>query len=546
MGIISWVLIIPALGSVLIMFLPDKQREIKESSASIFGWIAFVVSSIALLLSFFIYFNFDTGAESYQFVEKINWIPQFGIFYHVGIDGISILLFMLTTVMMPFAILSSFKYIQQRKKEYYIWLLLLEMTMLGAFVALNLFLFYIFWELMLIPMFFLIGIWGGPNRLYATIKFVLFTVIGSLMMLAGIIYLAILANQQQGSFTFAFEALMNLSIPLKAQIYLFLAFGLAFAIKVPMFPFHTWLPDAHVEAPTAGSVILAGILLKMGGYGFVRLGIPLFYDAAVYFTPLLQTLAVIGIVYGACLALVQTDIKKLVAYSSISHLGYVMLGLFALNAQAIEGSILQMVNHGISTGALFLLVGMIYERRHTREISEYGGIARQLPFFSAAFMIITLSSIALPGTNGFIGEFLILLGSFKSAWANFLATEGIFRLILMVFATGGVILGAYYMLWLVQRVFFGPLKNEKNKTLKDLSVREGIVLIPFIAAVFWIGFYPKPMLTKMEKSVIQFLNQSKTTISVKEYFDTDGNFITKIKSEAHKINAKQQTVNRKR
>ena len=507
MGIISWTLLIPALGAILIMFIPSRDSFREKSSASIYGWIALVVSSIAMLVSIYMLAGFDNSIAGYQFVEKTSWIPRFGLNYFVGIDGISILLFLLTTIMMPFTVLSSFKYIQKRKKEYYIWLLFLEATMLGAFVALNLFIFYIFWELMLIPMFFLIGIWGGTNKIYATIKFVLFTVVGSLMMLAGIIYLALMARQHFGEFTFEFDKLLQLDIPIQAQLWLFAAFALAFAIKVPMFPFHTWLPDAHVEAPTAGSVILAGVLLKMGCYGFIRLGIPLFGDAAKQAAPLMQLLAVIGIVYGACLALAQSDLKKLVAYSSISHLGYVMLGLFAMTPEAIEGAILQMVNHGVSTGALFLLVGMIYERRHTREIADFGGLAYRLPVYATVFMIITLSSVALPGTNGFVGEFLILLGSFKSAWAYFMINNEVFRLILMVFATSGVILGAYYMLWMVQRVFFGPLNNEKNKNLKDLSLREMIVLLPFIIAVFWIGLFPNSYLNKMHKSVSYYVEQ---------------------------------------
>jgi NADH-quinone oxidoreductase subunit M len=507
MGILSWTLLIPVLGAVLMMFLPSRDSYTKKSSASIYGWIALVVSFLTMIVSFFMLSNFDNSTVAYQFQENFQWIPQFGLNYHIGIDGISILLFMLTTILIPFTVLSSFKYIEKRKKEYYIWLLFLEFTMLGAFVALNLFIFYIFWELMLIPMFFLIGIWGGTRRIYATVKFVLFTVVGSLMMLAGIIYLAILARNTFGEFTFEFEQLLKLEIPIQSQLWLFAAFALAFAIKVPMFPFHTWLPDAHVEAPTAGSVILAGVLLKMGCYGFVRLGIPLFRDAALQAAPFMQTLAVIGIIYGACLALAQSDLKKLVAYSSISHLGYVMLGLFALTPEAIQGSILQMVNHGVSTGALFVLVGMIYERRHTREIADFGGLAYRLPLFSVAFMIITLSSVALPGTNGFVGEFLILLGSFKAAWAHFVVHQEVFRLILMVFATSGVILGAYYMLWMVQRVFFGPLNNEKNKNLKDLSLREGLVIIPFIIFVFWIGLYPKTYLSKMEVSVNHYVEQ---------------------------------------
>ena len=507
MGILTWTLLIPALGAILMMFLPARDSYTEKSSASRYGWFAFVVSTLAMIVSIFVLTKFDNAMIGYQFQENIEWIPQFGLNYHIGIDGISILLFMLTTILMPITVLSSFKYIQKRKKEYYIWLLLLEFTMLGAFMALNLFIFYIFWELMLIPMFFLIGIWGGSRRIYATVKFVLFTVVGSLMMLAGIIYLAIMTRNTFGEFTFEFDQLLKLDIPVNVQLWLFAAFALAFAIKVPMFPFHTWLPDAHVEAPTAGSVILAGVLLKMGCYGFVRLGIPLFPDAALKAAPLMQTLAVIGIVYGACLALAQSDLKKMVAYSSISHLGYVMLGLFALTPEAVQGAILQMVNHGISTGALFVLVGMLYERRHTREIADFGGLAYRLPLFSVVFMIITLSSVALPGTNGFVGEFLILLGSFKAAWAHFVVHQEVFRLILMVFATSGVILGAYYMLWMVQRVFFGPLTNDKNKNLSDLSLREGLVLIPFIIFVFWIGLYPKAYLSKMEVSVNHYVEQ---------------------------------------
>ncbi|MBN2008428.1 NADH-quinone oxidoreductase subunit M [candidate division KSB1 bacterium] len=515
MGLISWTLLIPLAGAGLMMFIPGRNLKDGEG-ASMFGWIALIISVLAMIVSIPLLTGFENGTAAYQFVEKITWIPEFGLDYHVGVDGISILIILLTTLMMPFAILGSFKYIQKRKKDYYIWLLLLEFTMLGALVALNLFIFYIFWELMLIPMFFLIGIWGGPRRIYATVKFVLFTVIGSLMMLVGIIYLALMAKQQLGAFTFTFSELTKLNLPIQPQLWLFAAFALAFAIKVPMFPFHTWLPDAHVEAPTAGSVILAGVLLKMGGYGFVRLAIPMFPQAAVQAAPILQLLAVIGIVYGACLALAQSDLKKLVAYSSISHLGYVMLGMFALTPEAIQGAILQMVNHGISTGALFLLVGMIYERRHTREIADFGGLAYRLPVFSVAFMIITLSSVALPGTNGFVGEFLILLGTFKGAWAYFVAQASIFRLVLMVLASTGVILGAFYMLWMVQRVFFGPLENEKNKALKDLSLREMIVLVPFIIAVFYIGVAPQGCLNKMEASVTHYIAEYQPDV-LKQY-----------------------------
>jgi NADH-quinone oxidoreductase subunit M len=480
-GDISLLLLLPLIGALVLLLVPRQQRQILFT-------LALLASIAAFVWSLRLFQAFDAGSGQMQFVEKIPWMPAFGIGYIVGIDGISLFLVLLTTFLMPLAIAASWT-VQDRIKEYLVFMLVLETGMLGAFVALDLFLFYVFWEVMLVPMYFLIGVWGGTRRIYAALKFVVYTMAGSLPMLVAIIYLASRYAHVNQAMTFDVMQLYSLRLPVNEQIWLFLAFGLSFAIKVPLFPFHTWLPDAHVEAPTAGSVILAGVLLKMGTYGFLRFAIPLFPDAAAVFTPLIIALAVIGIIYGACVAMMQPDLKKLVAYSSVSHLGFVMLGLFALNIQGIQGGIYQMVSHGLSTGALFLLVGMLYDRRHTRMISDFGGLWRQLPLFSVAFLIVTFASIGLPGLNGFIGEFLILLGAFSltPGWAAAAAT--------------GIILGAIYMLWMFRRVFFGPVTHPENQTLLDLNSRELLILIPVIALIVIMGVYPQPFLSRMKTSV---------------------------------------------
>jgi NADH-quinone oxidoreductase subunit M len=482
MPILSLLIFLPLVGTVIVLLLPSS----KPGAAR---WTAFLVSVLTFVLSIPLITMLDGARSGMQFVERKEWVPNLGISYFLGVDGISALLIVMTTFLSSIAILSSFGSITNRIKPYYATLLALETGMIGVFAALDLVLFYVFWEAVLIPMYLIIGVWGGPRRIYAAVKFILYTVAGSLLMLVAILYLYFAYHASTGEFTFDLLRLYDTPLSHSAQLWLFGAFALAFAIKVPMFPFHTWLPDAHVEAPTAGSVILAGVLLKMGTYGFVRFAMPLFPDAARELAPLIILLAVIGIIYGALVAMVQPDMKKLVAYSSVSHLGFVMLGLFAMNTQGLQGGVIQMINHGLSTGALFLAVGIIYERRHTREISEFGGIAEILPWFAAFFLIICLSSLGLPGLNGFVGEFLILLGAFR-----------VHPKVTALAATG-VILAAVYLLWMYQRVMFGPVTNEKNRGLRDLSPREFWTLVPVLLMILWLGVYPNTFLRKLDGSV---------------------------------------------
>jgi NADH-quinone oxidoreductase subunit M len=485
---LSWIIFLPLAAAGVILLLP------KEKS----GWIrstALLATLLDFALCLVLYFGFDPYTAAPQFVEKRPWIPGIGSSYHVGVDGISFWLVVLTAFLGPLCILASWAPIQKRVKEYHFSFLFLQTGILGVFCALDLVLFYVFWEVMLVPMYLLIGVWGGPRRIYAAVKFFLYTMVGSLLMLVAILWIYFhSADPVTGARTFDLLQIYGLDKPaFSAQIWLFLAFGLAFAIKVPMFPFHTWLPDAHVEAPTAGSVILAGVLLKMGTYGFLRFAIPLFPDAARHFVPLVSVLAIIGIIYGALVSMVQPDMKKLVAYSSVSHLGFVMLGMFAFNQQGVSGSIYQMLNHGVSTGALFFLVGVIYDRRHTRMIADFGGLARVMPRYAVVFVIVALSSIGLPGLNGFVGEFLILLGTFKA------------HPVYAVFAATGVIFAAVYLLWMIQRVFYGPLDKPENQDLQDLTLREKWVLYPLVVMIVWMGVHPQTFLSKMEVSVRVFL-----------------------------------------
>jgi NADH-quinone oxidoreductase subunit M len=486
--LLSTIIFLPSLGALL-AFLISSEELVRR--------MALLTTTLTFLISLIPFFLFDPSTDAMQFFERADWIPALGISYEVGVDGISLLLIVLTTFLMPLTVLSAWDSVHERSREFLICLLFLESGMVGVFAAVDLFLFYVFWEATLIPMYFLIGVWGGPRRIYAAVKFMLFTMAGSLLMLVAILALYFLHRQATGDATFNLFQLLQLDLPLSTQRWLFLAFFLAFAIKVPLFPFHTWLPDAHVEAPTAGSVLLAGVLLKMGTYGFVRFCLPLFPAASLAAAHIIAVLAVVGIIYGALMALVQTDVKKLVAYSSVSHLGFVVLGIFAFTNQGMDGAVLQMINHGVTTGALFLLVGMLYDRRHTRMIHDFGGLAKVVPLLAAFFLVVSLASLGLPGLNGFVGEFLILLGAFRT-----LPTYAVIGAL-------GVILTAVYMLWMYQRVMFGEITHDENKHLLDLNLRELIVLVPVILVIVWIGVYPQPFLKRLELStgaIVERLN----------------------------------------
>ena len=487
---------LPAVGAVLLALVP------RRAEGALRG-LSLGIAILTFIASLPLWFGFDADLADYQFEEVVRWMPGLGVSYHVGIDGISLLLVLLTTLLTPVALGSAWHAIHDRTKEFVIAMLVLETGMLGVFVALDLFLFFVFWEAMLVPMYFIIGVWGGTRRVYAAIKFVLYTMVGSALMLLAILALYFHHGAATGAFTFDLPTIVRWVMPPGLpQTLMFLAFSLAFAIKVPLFPFHTWLPDARVEAPTAGSVILAGVLLKMGTYGFVRFCLPLFPDASVSFAGLVFALSVVGIVYGAWVSTVQPDLKKLVAYSSVSHLGFVMLGVFTLTPQGVVGGVIQMINHGLSTGALFLMVGMIYERRHTRLIEDFGGLWKVIPAFSALFLIVSLSSLGLPGLNGFVGEFLILLGAFQvNPW-------------LAAVATTGIIFAAVYLLWMYQRVIFGEIRHEENARLTDLDLREWAVLVPVLIFIVWIGVYPSLFTEKMRASVEALINQVQSKASV--------------------------------
>ncbi len=476
---LSWTILIPVLGALAIAIVPKDRHTLMKG-------IALVVSLIVFVMGIAIWFSFDPDTAAFQMTESMRWIPGIGASYLVGIDGMSMILVVLTAFLTPIALLGTWTSVTEKMKGYTASILMLEAGMIGVFVARDLFLFYIFWEAMLIPMYLLIGVWGGPRRIYAAVKFILYTLVGSFLMLIAILALYFLHGKLTGVYTFDLAAFEQIAIPFGAQTWLFLAFTFAFCIKVPLWPFHTWLPDAHVEAPTFGSVILAGVLLKMGTYGLLRFSLPLFPVAATLAVPYLATLSIIGITYGGLVAWVQKDIKSLVAYSSVAHLGFVVLGIFTFRAEGLSGSMLQMVNHGLSTGALFILVGYIYQRRHTRQIDDFGGLAKVMPIYAAILLVVAFSSAGLPGLNGFVGEFLILIAAFQvSPW-------------MAIPAIPGIIIAALYLLRMLRGVLWGPLDKEENKVLKDLNLREILTMVPLLVLIVMIGIFPKPFLRPLE------------------------------------------------
>jgi NADH-quinone oxidoreductase subunit M len=508
--ILTIVVFLPLVGALLSALMPAEE-EGTHRGIGLLAASATFVASLALLL------GFDPAQKGFQLEQSNVWVASLGIRYHVGVDGISLWLVLLTTFLVPITLVSSGRAITRKVREFTIALLVLETGMLGAFVALDLFLFYVFWEVMLIPMYFIIGIWGGERRVYASIKFVIYTMVGSLLMLVAILYLYVQYHEvSHGTWSFDYADLMRLVLPARAQIFCFLAFGLAFAIKVPMWPLHTWLPDAHVEAPTAGSVLLAGVLLKFGTYGFLRFAMPLFPYASAMLAPVIASVAIVGVIYGSLVAYAQTDVKKLIAYSSVAHLAIVMLGLAAWNDRAIHGALFIMIAHGLYSGGLFLAVGVIYERRHTRRMDEFGGLWAPMPVYGAVFMIITLASVGLPGLVGFVGEFLVLSGSFD-AYPQWIAA-GLPQLywhpkVLSGLATTSVILGAVYMLWMFQKVMFGPITSSRNRALPDLTAREKTVFVPIVLAILALGLYPAPVLSRMDGAVTRVMGDFKRKLN---------------------------------
>lgn len=484
--LLSILIFFPLASAVLLIFINKKDEVLLK-------YLATGLSLIEFIFSIFLFVYFQPNTYKFQFVEKFHWISSFGASYYLGIDGVSLFLILLTTLLTFVSLLSSFRYIKEHIKEFFILMLILETFMIGTFASLDVLLFYLFWEFMLIPMYFIIGMWGTGRRVYSAVKFILYTLAGSLIMLFGLIYIFILHYDQTGTFTFNIISLYNTHIPFNLQIWLFIALFLGFAVKIPLFPFHTWLPDAHTEAPTAGSVILAGVLLKFGIYGFFRFVMPLVPEATMALAPIVIVIGVIGVLYGALVSIVQKDLKRLVAFSSVSHMGFIVLGLFAMSAISVDGSILQLLNHGITTGALFLFVGMLYERVHTRRIADFGGIAKKAPIFATLFMISILASVGLPGLNGFVGEFLILIGSFKH------------YMVLTIIATSGIIFAAVYLLWMFQRVMFQKVTNPKIENFEDMNLREIVTVLPLILLMFFIGFYPMPFLDRIDPTVLHFI-----------------------------------------